>query len=189
MPLGQVFHRIGSIVSKSIDGRAGLYRMFERRGLAVADRIRIARLNHACALMRDPTLDIGEVALRCGDADLSAFGKAFGRRFGMTPRDWRTTLAWRGRGWSSPEMPELRCLEPAWRSTSVPEGLSSAQVSAKVLKMVSCFALNQASPPVPSKSIPAKRSLSLNTKPIPLQSWSRNAPPAWSNVPYVADSE
>lgn len=73
--------------------RAGLYRMFERRGLAVADQIRIARLNHARALLRDPALDIGDVALRCGYADLSAFGKAFRRRFGMTPRDWRATLA------------------------------------------------------------------------------------------------
>lgn len=69
--------------------RASLYRLFEQRGLSVADHIRAVRLNHARTLLRDPRLGIGDIALRCGYEDLSAFGKAFRRRFGMTPRDWR----------------------------------------------------------------------------------------------------
>jgi AraC-like DNA-binding protein len=44
-------------------------------------------------LLRDPALDIGDVSLRCGYADLSAFGKAFRRRFGISPRDWRAMIA------------------------------------------------------------------------------------------------
>jgi AraC-like DNA-binding protein len=87
-------HLTAAAIARAIGcSRAGLYRMFERRSLAVADQIRIARLNHARALLRDPALDIGDIALRCGYADLSAFGKAFRRRFGMAPRDWRATLA------------------------------------------------------------------------------------------------
>ncbi len=71
--------------------RASLYRLFEQRGLSVAEHIRAVRLNHGRALLRDPRLGIGDVALRCGYDDLSAFGKAFRRRFGMTPREWRMT--------------------------------------------------------------------------------------------------
>lgn len=73
--------------------RARLYRLFDRRGLAVAEHIRQARLNHSRALLRDPALDIGDIALRCGYGDISAFGKAFRRRFGMSPRTWRATIA------------------------------------------------------------------------------------------------
>jgi AraC-like DNA-binding protein len=73
--------------------RASLYRLFEQRGLSVAEHIRAVRLNHGRALLRDPRLGIGDIALRCGYDDLSAFGKAFRRRFGMTPRDWRMTVS------------------------------------------------------------------------------------------------
>src|SRR3546814_4060534 len=72
--------------------RASLYRLFEQRGLAVAEHVRAVRLNHSRTLLRDPRLGIGDIALRCGYDDLSAFGKAFRRRFGMTPRDWRQSI-------------------------------------------------------------------------------------------------
>jgi AraC-like DNA-binding protein len=72
--------------------RAHLYRLFERRGLGVAEHVRQARLSHARVLLRLPELDMGDVALRCGYADPSAFGKAFRRAFGVTPRDWRMAL-------------------------------------------------------------------------------------------------
>ncbi|PQM27090.1 hypothetical protein CVO77_19255 [Sphingopyxis lindanitolerans] len=73
--------------------RASLYRLFEQRGLSVAEHIRAVRLNHGRVLLREPRLGIGDIALRCGYDDLSAFGKAFRRRFGMSPRDWRMTLS------------------------------------------------------------------------------------------------
>src|SRR3546814_14123237 len=56
--------------------RASLYRLFEQRGLAVAEHVRAVRLNHSRTLLRDPRLGIGDIALRCGYDDLSAFGKA-----------------------------------------------------------------------------------------------------------------
>ncbi len=69
--------------------RNHLFRIFRARGLTIAEEIRAARLGHARALLRDPRLDIGDIALRCGYSDGSAFGKAFRRRFGMSPGDWR----------------------------------------------------------------------------------------------------
>jgi methylphosphotriester-DNA--protein-cysteine methyltransferase len=32
---------------------------------------------------------LGTLAFECGYSDLSAFGKAFRRRFGMSPSEWR----------------------------------------------------------------------------------------------------
>src|SRR3546814_1645907 len=72
--------------------RAGLYRMFDRRGLAVSDYVRQIRLNHARRLLRESALDIGEVSLRCGYGDLSAFGKAFRRRFGIRSEEHTSEL-------------------------------------------------------------------------------------------------
>src|SRR3546814_6963034 len=40
--------------------RASLYRLFEQRGLSVAEHIRAVRLNHGRALLRDPRLGIGD---------------------------------------------------------------------------------------------------------------------------------
>jgi len=73
--------------------RTRLYRVFQRRGVAVTAYIRDRRLQQSRALLRDPRLDIGEIAYRCGYADASAFGKAFRRQFGMAPRDWRLAAA------------------------------------------------------------------------------------------------
>src|SRR3546814_19319536 len=69
--------------------RASLYRLFEQRGLAVAEHVRAVRLNHSRTLLRAPRLGIGAIALHCGSDDLSAFGTAFRRPFGMTPPAWR----------------------------------------------------------------------------------------------------
>ena len=81
-------------ISRAIGcSRATLYRMFEWRGLTVAEEIRNCRLNHSRSLLRDHSLDIGEVAIRSGYGDLSAFGRAFKRRFGMSPGEWRHEAA------------------------------------------------------------------------------------------------
>jgi len=73
--------------------RARLFRLFERYGIGVGAHIRETRLAHGRQLLRDATLDIGEVALRAGYADASAFGKAFRQRYGLSPRDWRAALS------------------------------------------------------------------------------------------------
>lgn len=69
--------------------RSHLYEAFEAHGLAVAQYVREKRLDASRLLLRDGTMDVGEIALNCGYGDGSAFGKAFRRRFGMSPIEWR----------------------------------------------------------------------------------------------------
>lgn len=72
--------------------RARLYRIFQRRGIGIAGHIRDTRLRHSRKLLRDARLSVGEIAWRCGYSDLSAFGKAFHRAYGASPRDWRMAV-------------------------------------------------------------------------------------------------
>lgn len=51
------------------------------------------RRTEAETLLREPTLDLGEVAARVGFADLTAFGKAFRRWHGISPSAFRTGRA------------------------------------------------------------------------------------------------
>lgn len=69
--------------------RTTLHRLFARHGRSVTEHIRDARLAHGRRLLADPARSIGDVALLSGYGDLPAFSKAFRRRFGMSPRDWR----------------------------------------------------------------------------------------------------
>lgn len=69
--------------------RTRLYQLFADRGLSVAAHVRELRLSRSHLLLRDAALDIGDVAQFCGYGDLPAFSKAFKRRFGMTPSEWR----------------------------------------------------------------------------------------------------
>ena len=74
--------------------RAHLYRMFGARGQTVAGCLRDVRLMRARSqLESEPLQSIGTIAFDAGYSDLSAFGKAFKRRFGTTPRDWRQRAA------------------------------------------------------------------------------------------------
>lgn len=70
--------------------RAHLYRQFARHGVSVAGYLRETRLIMGRLMLRQQGLDIGDIALRCGYGDLPAFSKAFRRRFGISPREWRS---------------------------------------------------------------------------------------------------
>src|SRR5690606_23336005 len=60
--------------------RAHLYRVFARHGMTVADRLRESRLRLARRMLEgEPLATVGIIAWRCGYADASAFGRAFGR--------------------------------------------------------------------------------------------------------------
>lgn len=66
--------------------RAHLYRIFSGRNESIGRALRAARLRRAYALLKGRTTEtIGLIAFRCGYTDLSAFGKAFKRHFGVTP--------------------------------------------------------------------------------------------------------
>lgn len=70
--------------------RARLYRIFAQKDQTVGDCLREVRMSHASRLL-ETQLDesIASIAFYSGYTDLSAFGKAFRRRFGMSPSDWR----------------------------------------------------------------------------------------------------
>jgi AraC-like DNA-binding protein len=72
--------------------RTRLYQLFADRGLSVAAHVRELRLSRSRSLLRDAALSIGDVALFCGYGDLPAYSKAFKRRFGVTPSEWRQAL-------------------------------------------------------------------------------------------------
>lgn len=69
--------------------RTRLYQVFAERNLSVAGYARDQRLARSRLLLGDARLGIGEIALHCGYGDLPAFSKAFKRRFGMAPGEWR----------------------------------------------------------------------------------------------------
>lgn len=69
--------------------RTRLYRVFSDHDLTVAGHVRDQRLSHSRELLRQSPMRIGDIALYCGYGDLPAYGKAFKRRFGMTPREYR----------------------------------------------------------------------------------------------------
>lgn len=70
--------------------RAHLYRLFAMRDRTVAGDLREVRLRQAWRLIEtQPTRPIGLIAFDCGYTDVSAFGKAFKRRFGLGPSELR----------------------------------------------------------------------------------------------------
>ncbi len=74
--------------------RAQLYRLFAARGQSVAGYLRELRMQRAATwLTTRPELAIGVISDGCGYSDLVSFDKAFRRRFGMAPRDWRASHA------------------------------------------------------------------------------------------------
>lgn len=71
--------------------RAHLYRLFASRGQSVANCVRDIRLQRASKLLETEYGPIGTIAFDSGYGDQSAFGKAFKRRFGISPSDYRAS--------------------------------------------------------------------------------------------------
>lgn len=71
--------------------RRGLYDLFAHGETTPGDFIRGRRLDEAAARLADPTdLDsVADIAAHCGFLDATTFTRAFRRRYGLTPREWR----------------------------------------------------------------------------------------------------
>ena len=71
--------------------RTHLYRLFAGNGETVMGYVREVRLARSRAMLADTAcrLTIGEIALRCGFDDPSAFSRGFRRRYGCQPGDVR----------------------------------------------------------------------------------------------------
>lgn len=85
-------HDLTARVIASVIGcsRAHLYRVFLERNHTIGDVLREVRLSRArMMLLTDPDRPIGTIAFESGYSGLSAFGKAFRRRFGASPREYR----------------------------------------------------------------------------------------------------
>jgi AraC-like DNA-binding protein len=86
----------GSIAASLGCSRASLYRAFLRRQESVAAMIWEARLAGAHRMLTSAShvgLLISEIAFRNGFLDQPTFNRMFKRRYGLTPRDARTSLA------------------------------------------------------------------------------------------------
>jgi AraC-like DNA-binding protein len=71
--------------------RRRLYQLFDD-GQGVSERIRGMRIDHAKALLTDPTrgaLGIGEISRACGFVSAAHFSRTFRKAVGQTPREYR----------------------------------------------------------------------------------------------------
>ena len=69
-----------------------IQRLFASQGTSFSDFLAEARMQHARTLLASPAQRhrrVLDIALDCGFDNLSAFGRAFRRRFGITPGDAR----------------------------------------------------------------------------------------------------
>lgn len=66
-----------------------VHEVFAEQGRTFAQTVLERRLLAAADALRVPGASVSAVALACGFGDLSYFGRAFRRRHGCTPREWR----------------------------------------------------------------------------------------------------
>ncbi|GAA0319797.1 AraC family transcriptional regulator [Sphingomonas oligophenolica] len=67
-----------------------LQALLAARGTSFVQELGRVRLERACDLLAESGLPVAEIAFRCGFLDPGYFARQFRRRFGATPRDWRT---------------------------------------------------------------------------------------------------
>jgi len=71
-----------------------LSRAFQRKtGVTLIDSVNRLRIEHAIHLMRGDEFNIGEIAWATGYATQSYFNRLFRRQMGMTPRQYRSSIA------------------------------------------------------------------------------------------------
>jgi AraC-like DNA-binding protein len=81
-----------SVAARQGIGRRRLDLVFARHGTTIAAAIRERRLLRAAANLEDPALAgrlLIDVAFSCGFNDAAHFSRAFRRRFGTSPGEWR----------------------------------------------------------------------------------------------------
>ncbi len=73
--------------------RSTLFRHFRAAyGISPKQYIERRRFRKACALLRETSLSIKEIAAICGFTDVCYFSWAFQKRFGIPPGHWRTSI-------------------------------------------------------------------------------------------------
>ncbi|HJZ60188.1 MAG TPA: AraC family transcriptional regulator, partial [Gemmataceae bacterium] len=70
--------------------RRSFTRLFRRvAGCSFAKHLERVRIDYACRLLRETGRSVTTIAFECGFEDLSSFYRAFKRRQGAPPRQWR----------------------------------------------------------------------------------------------------
>lgn len=83
MTLGEIAWHVGK-------GEEHLARVFKREtGRSVFDYVRESRINRARTLILDPSLNLSEIAEKCGFHSLSFFSRTFRQLTGMPPSEYR----------------------------------------------------------------------------------------------------
>ena len=59
-------------------------------GLSFTDYITATRLQNACELLSEHTLNIREISDQCGFSDVTYFARCFKKKLGVSPRRWRS---------------------------------------------------------------------------------------------------
>ena len=85
---------IGTLARREGVSREHLSRLFQRHaGLPLREFLGRARMDEACADLRETTLEVKEIAARFGYSSQSHFTRAFVKMTGMTPRRFRESGA------------------------------------------------------------------------------------------------
>jgi AraC-like DNA-binding protein len=72
-----------------------LQQLLAGSGTSFVHELTATRLDRASEMLTDPragSLPVGEIAFRCGFLDPGYFSRAFRKRFGVTPSEWRVGL-------------------------------------------------------------------------------------------------
>ncbi|MEZ3162167.1 AraC family transcriptional regulator [Microbacterium sp. BWT-B31] len=85
---------VDSLAARHFISRRRLYQLFDEVGESPSEWIRVCRLEHAAGLLaeagRMAKHTIGEIAQMSGFSDAATFARAFRRKYGMNPSDYRS---------------------------------------------------------------------------------------------------
>lgn len=87
---------VDTLAAEHFLSRRRLYQLFDEAGESPAERIRSRRLEHAAALLRDDdqrAIGVTEACERSGFSDATTFARAFRRKYGINPREFRESSA------------------------------------------------------------------------------------------------
>ena len=80
---------VEGLARSTFASRRHLQRAFAESGTSVSDRLLAVRMDRGAELLRDPRRTVEEVARAVGYRQPSQFAKAFRRRHGCPPSQWR----------------------------------------------------------------------------------------------------
>ena len=82
----------GEIIALAGKSREYVSRLFKSStGRNISEYITDLRMNYACNLLKNSSMDVMEISFECGFENLSTFYHHFSRRMGMPPQSYRNT--------------------------------------------------------------------------------------------------